>query len=91
MKQINDSYEKYVDVKVNDVKKAQIVLNERLNLNSTLIDNSYIRLSMKEKDIKTNYISKMLINNNLDLFELTTHKETLEEYFVRVSGGVRLL
>lgn len=90
MKQINDSYEEYVDVKVNDVKKAQIVLNERLNLNSTLIDNSYIRLSIKGKDIGTNYISKVLVNNNLDLFELTTHKEGLEDYFVRISGGIRL-
>ena len=90
MKQINNSYEEYVDVKVNDVKKAQIVLNERLNLNSTLIDNAYIRLSIKGKDIGTNYISKVLINNNLDLFELTAHKEGLEDYFVRVSGGVRL-
>ncbi|RII34104.1 ATP-binding cassette domain-containing protein [Clostridium chromiireducens] len=90
MKQINNSYEEYVDVKVNDVKKAQIVLNERLNLNSTLIDNAYIRLNIKGKDIGTNYISKVLVNSNLDLFELTTHKEGLEDYFVRVSGGVRL-
>jgi len=90
MKQINDSYDEYVDVNVNDVKKAQIVLNEHLNLNSTLIDNGYVRLNIKGKDIGTNCISKVLINNNLELFELTKHKEGLEDYFVRVTGGVRL-
>lgn len=90
MNEINDSYEEYVDVKVNNVKKAQIVLNEHLNLDSALIDDNYLRLTIKGKEIGTNCISKVLINNNLELFELTKHKEGLEDYFVRVTGGVRL-
>ncbi|ABR34822.1 putative ABC transporter ATP-binding protein YxlF [Clostridium beijerinckii] len=90
MSEINNSYEEYVDVKVDDVKKAQKVLNENLNLDSSLIDDNYLRLNIKGKEMKTNYISKALVNNSVELFELIKHKEGLEDYFVRISGGIRL-
>ncbi|MCI1580949.1 MAG: ATP-binding cassette domain-containing protein [Clostridium beijerinckii] len=90
MNEINNSYEEYVDVKVDDGKKAQKVLNENLNLDGSLIDDNYLRLNIKGKEMKTNYISKALVNNSVELFELIKHKEGLEDYFVRISGGIRL-
>lgn len=90
MKDVNKSYEEYADIKVNDVRKAQMILKEKFKIESNILEDNNIRINLKEKDIKTNLISRELVENKVDLFQLNVHKENLEDYFVRVSGGVKL-
>ncbi len=90
MDEVNRSYEEYADIKVNDVKRAQMILKNKFNINVHVLENNNLRIDLKEKDIMTNEISRELVKNDVDLFQLSIHKENLEDYFVRVSGGVKL-
>ena len=87
---INKSYNEYVDIKVNNIEKARMILKEHFKLDSTITDKSMIRVNIQNKDIKTSEISRELIKNDLDLFELINNREGLEDYFIRVSGGIQL-
>ena len=90
MDEINESYEEYVDIKVNNIEKARSILKGKLKLDSIITNEDIIRVNIKGCGMQTSSISKELINNDIDLFELVNRKEGLEDYFVRVSGGVQL-
>lgn len=90
MEEVKNDCSEYADIRVDNIEKAQKILESHFGLNSELIEDKYIRIDLKEKNIKTNLISKLLIDNNLELFELINHRENLEEYFVNLSGGVKL-
>ncbi|MBD7911185.1 MULTISPECIES: ATP-binding cassette domain-containing protein [Clostridium] len=90
MEEVKNNCLEYADIRVDNIEKAQKILESHFGLNSELIEDKYIRIDLKEKNIKTNLISKLLIDNNLELFELINRRENLEEYFVSLSGGVKL-
>jgi ABC-type multidrug transport system ATPase subunit len=90
MEDVKSNCSEYADIRVDNIEKAQNILESHFGLNSKLIEDKYIRIDLKEKNIKTNRISKLLIENNLELFELINRRENLEEYFVSLSEGAKL-
>lgn len=90
IKDVQNKYLEYVDIKVDNVKETQSILKNHLGFNSILTDNNYLRITSKYNEIHTNTISKTLIDNHINLFELVKHKENLEDYFLKISGGSNL-
>ncbi|CAK7013982.1 ABC transporter ATP-binding protein [Tissierella sp.] len=83
---IKNRYEKYTSYIVSDVNNSARVLEESYkSLNYIVIDNQEIRVF--GLDDRTNRINKLLINNGIDVFQITTQNESLEDYFKKLTGG----
>ncbi|WP_369819364.1 hypothetical protein [Tissierella sp. P1] len=83
---IKNRYEKYTSYIVSDVNNSARVLEESYkSLNYIVIDNHEIRVF--GLDDRTNRINKLLINNGIDVFQITTQNESLEDYFKKLTGG----
>lgn len=77
---------KYTSYVVSDVYNSARLLEENYeNLNYIVIDNKEIRVF--ELNDKTNSVNRLLINNGIDVFQITTQNESLEEYFKKLTGG----
>ncbi|MBU5314385.1 ABC transporter ATP-binding protein [Tissierella carlieri] len=86
MEDIKNRYEKYTSYIVSDVNNSARVLEESYkSLNYIVIDNQEIRVF--GLDDRTNRINKLLINNGIDVFQITTQNESLEDYFKKLTGG----
>ena len=90
IKSLRNECAEYADIKVDDIVQAQKVLKEGFSLDSLVTEDEYVRIDLKEKDIQTDHVSRLLVNNDLKLFELIKHNESLEEYFVNISGKEKL-
>lgn len=90
LKAVKSEFSKYADIKVDNVKKAQEVLRKQFSLDSLVTEENYVRVNLKKEDVKTDYISKALINNDVRLFELINNEESLEEYLVSIWGKENL-
>ena len=87
IKDIQNECLEHIDMKVDNVLKTKTLLKNMLNIDSSLVDNSYLRINLLNSKIQPNIISKLLIDNDINLFELTNHKENLEDYFFKIVGG----
>lgn len=74
---------KYI-IKVNDTKKVQKLLNN----NDKIIDNNHIEVIKDEKDIAE--FIKVLVNKNIDVYEVKKEVLTLEEAFINRAGGKKI-
>lgn len=85
-KEIEKKNRHYLNIRVNDDKKASFVLEKELNIfDYKISEESTIRVY--EKLNKTSDISKALINNDVNVEELSVKVDTLEDYFVKLTGG----
>lgn len=85
-KEIEKKNRHYLNIRVNDDKKASVVLEKELNIfDYKISEESTIRVY--EKLNKTSDISKALINNDVNVEELSVKVDTLEDYFVKLTGG----
>lgn len=78
IKEVDDN--KYI-IKVNDIKKIKSLLNN----NDKIVDDNHIEVIKDEKEI-TEFI-KVLVNNNIDIYEVKKEVLTLEEAFINRAGG----
>ena len=74
---------KYI-IKLNDTKKTKKLLNS----NDKIIDTNYIEVIKDEKEIAE--FIKVLVNNNIDIYEVKKEVLTLEEAFMNRAGGKKI-
>lgn len=87
MKEIAETNTAYIELVVEDRKKASYVLAEKLQLsNFKIVDNSIIRIY--ERGATTQKISKELMRNDVEITSISQHTETLEDYFLKITGEV---
>lgn len=86
MEDIVNRWEKYTSYIVSDVNNSARLLEENyVNLNYIVIDNNTVRVF--GLDDKTNEINRLLINNHIDVFQINTQNESLEDYFKKLTCG----
>lgn len=86
MEEIHELNTKYIELSVNDVKKAFYVLEEILHLkNFKVVDELHFRIY----DIGTSQleISKALILNGVMIEEINKKNHSLEDYFLKIING----
>ena len=77
----------YVEAEVNDVKKAAAVLSDKLeSLNFKIGDQGIIRIY--DSSISTLELSKLFAVNDVEISALGKKTETLEDYFLKLTGEV---
>ncbi|WP_373897421.1 ABC transporter ATP-binding protein [Haloimpatiens sp. FM7315] len=76
----------YINLKVNDDKRASAILEEVLKIKDYKVI-SPNRIRIYEKLDKSNDIAKALISKDVEVFEVSVMNDTLEDYFVNLTGG----
>lgn len=87
MKEIAETNTAYIELIVDDTKKAAYVLVEKMRLsNFKIVDDSKIRIY--ERGITTQKISRELMLNDIEIVSINQHTETLEDYFLKMTAEV---
>ena len=88
MDNVNLSQTDYIEVIVDNGKKAAFILANNLNLtNFKLVDDRCIRIY--ETNVSQKTISKTLIDHDIDIEAINRKKSSLEDYFMKlINGGV---
>lgn len=89
MKEISEMNTAYIELAVENTKKAAYVLADKLELsNFKVIDEKCIRIY--DACIDTKDISKALTMNEVEINSISKKAESLEDYFLKLTGeGVR--
>ncbi|MCX4298406.1 MAG: ABC transporter ATP-binding protein [Lachnospiraceae bacterium] len=89
MKEISEMNTAYIELAVENTKKAAYVLADKLELsNFKVIDEKCIRIY--DACIDTKDISKALAMNEVEINSISKKAESLEDYFLKLTGeGVR--
>ncbi len=83
MKEIVETNTAYIELVVEDMKKASYVLAEKMQLsNFKIVDNAIIRIY--EPGTTTQKISKELMMNDVGITAISRHTETLD-YFLKIT------
>ncbi len=75
----------YINIKVNDDKKASIILEQKLNINDYVIWEKN-NLRVYENLEQASDINKILVSNDLRVDELCVKADSLEDYFLKLTG-----
>ena len=87
MKEIAETNTAYIELAVEDTKKAAYVLSEKMQLsNFKIVNDSRIRIY--EQGITTQKISRELMTNDVEIASISQHTETLEDYFLKITSEV---
>lgn len=87
MKEISESNLAYIELEVNNMKKAAYVLSDKLNLsNFKITDGNKIRIY--DLPISPQELSKALALNDVDMVAVGRKTETLEDYFLKLTMEV---
>lgn len=87
MKQILEMSTAYIELTVEDTKKAAYVLADKLKLNNfKIMDEHLIRIY--ETQATTGEISKTLALHDVAILSIGNHAESLEDYFLKMTGEV---
>lgn len=80
-----DEIVKYT-VKVNNVDKAQSVLKDNYGIdNVKLIENAQIEILVSNSKIAS--IAQILVSNDIDIYEIKKHNQSLEDAFLNMTNG----
>ena len=88
MDQLAQSQSDYIELVVQDGKKAAFLLSEKLHLvNYKMIDNHCIRIY--ESTVSQQIISKVLYEHDIEIEAISKKTSSLEDYFLKlINGGV---
>lgn len=87
MKEIAETNTAYIELAVEDIKKAAYVLAEKMQLsNFKIVNDSGIRIY--EQGVTTQKISRELMANDVEIASISQHTETLEDYFLKITSEV---
>lgn len=87
MKEIAETNTAYIELAVEDTKKAAYVLAEKMQLsNFKIVNGSGIRIY--EQGVTTQKISRELMANDVEIASISQHTETLEDYFLKITSEV---
>lgn len=82
-KELKEKSKNYLHIKVNDDKKAAVILEQKCGINRYKIyDHGNIRIFEKLDD--TEYINRQMLDNGIGIRELKVNSENLEDYFLRL-------
>ena len=85
MQEISEMNTAYIELVVENTQKAAYILPEKLNLgNFKIMDDSRIRIY--EPSAATQSVSKELLLNGVEMISITKHTESLEDYFLKLTG-----
>ncbi|TCO76881.1 ABC transporter ATP-binding protein [Marinisporobacter balticus] len=76
----------YIKIKVSDDKKAAMLLEEKLCIFDYRVSEKNI-LQVYEKLSDSPKINRLLVENHVDVGEIILMKDTLEDYFIKATGG----
>ena len=86
MKELTDKGLEYLEIKTSDITRASFVFTECLNIsNFKVLNNNLIRVYTKEATSRE--IMKALTENQVEIQGFHSQTESLEEYFLKVTGG----
>ena len=87
MKEIAETNTAYIELAVENTKKAAYVLAEKMQLsNFKIVNDSQIRIY--EQGVTTQKISRELMENDVEIASISQHTETLEDYFLKITSEV---
>jgi len=86
MEDIRKENMEYLEIKLDDVKKAIPVLENKLGIRKYEIANQYC-IRIFEHDISQSQINKELILNDIDVNGIEKQQQHLEEYFLNLING----
>ena len=87
MKEIEETNAAYIELMVEDTHRAAYVLAAPLQvINVTRSQDSKIGLSVR--NMTTQKISKELMKNDVEIVSIYQHTESLEDYFLKMTGEV---
>jgi bacitracin transport system ATP-binding protein len=76
----------YINIKVNDDKKASFILEQKLNIKDFVIwEKNNLRVYEKLQEVSG--INKFLVSNDVCVDEVCLKVDSLEDYFLRLTGG----
>lgn len=76
----------YINVKVNDDRKASFILEQKLNIKDYVIWEKNT-LRVYEKLQEASNINKMLVSDDIFVDEICLKVDSLEDYFIKLTGG----
>lgn len=83
--ELEEKCTKRIEIHINDAEKAVSVLNDEGINEISVIDDKHI--SVMDKTDETQLISKSLVMSGIDLYEMVIKNESLEGYFINITGG----
>lgn len=87
MQEISEMNTAFIELSVENTQKAAYVLSDRMKLTQfKIMDDSRIRIY--EVSVGTQRISKELLLNGVEITSITKHTESLEDYFLKLTGEV---
>ena len=87
MKEIAQTNTTYIEIAVEDTKKAAYVLTEKMQLSNFKVADEF-KIRIYEQGITTQKVSKELMQNEVALVSINQHTENLEEYFLKMTTEV---
>ena len=76
----------YVEIKVDQDRKASVLLEQQLGLHDYRIEEAGV-LRVYERLDESALMNRTLVQGNVEVREITLMKDTLEDYFLRLIGG----
>ena len=75
-------------IKTNDTNKATVILEEKLNTKNYTI-NAKNEILLSDYVDSPNLVADVIYANDLHLYQLTPYSITLEEFFLKMIGGIQ--
>lgn len=85
LEQFKIQCKRFTELRVSNPKGAVQLLKSRFNINGQVIDDEIIHIP--HDVVRPETINRMLIENGLEVSHLSAYKETLEDRFMRLTGG----
>ncbi|AUS29200.1 bacitracin ABC transporter ATP-binding protein [Paenibacillus polymyxa] len=86
LSQLEEGFEQYTDLKVDDAEVVQTFLQEHMKqLQSQVLSPQQLRIYSPIEN--TSALNKQLIDHQFSVYEIHTSKQTLEEYFLTLISG----
>ncbi len=77
---------RYIHLTVSDTAQSARLIEQQLGINNFHIDDDH-NLRLYDLSAATNALVRLLVENGIEVFEVHTQNNTLEDYFKRITGG----
>ena len=76
----------YIELKVNNDRDAVFMLEQKFNISDYIISEPGV-IKIYERLTETSNINRMLIQNNVEVKEISLLRDSLEDYFIKLVGS----
>lgn len=83
---IKERNKHFIEIRVSDDKKASFLLENNLSIENYLVTEPGI-IRIYERLEESSFINRTFVQNGIDVAEIRLSKDTLEEYFLKLTGG----